>query len=347
MARKKTKNRVLKLKEGKVASGFWCCYVVMFLAVLLRIFIPMQNSVLSEVEMLYINDILSRDFWGLFNPLTSLQMVPPLFSCLIKLCTFYENVALTDFSFRLIPLLASIASIFAFYYLLRNLFVNRAVVLLGLILFAFNPVLITSSQILKPYSMDVLVTVCLLIYFVRYNPEGYWRQFLQILLLCCSMLFSLPSIFTLLGGISWILVKDYRKFFYAITAFILFIVFYFVYHLWNIMEIHGAMFDKYWTNYFVVSSNLFLLSLNFVKENFVFLINPLIGLCIAGVAYLFAWYSDKKFAFITLVSISTLIITSYLHLYPFAPNYTLFLIPYIVIILCEIPNTVISFIKSR
>ena len=111
------------------------------------------------------------------------------------------------------------------------------------------------------------------------------------------------------------------------------------------METHGEKLDIYWSNFFITPTNLLLLGTNFVKENFSFLINPFIGLCIIGASYVITWFRDKKFAFISSTVLASVIMVSYLHLYPFAPTLTIFLIPYFTILLCEIPDSIFTLIK--
>lgn len=338
---KKSKKKSIK-KERQNKFFVVAPIVIIMLAILCRIFYAINATAITQDEFLFSQDVFNRDFWGLFNPLSSLQIAPPLFSCLVKLVAV-KDIHLT---LKIIPVLTGCASVLAFYYLLKNLIVNKIVILLGLILFAFNPALINASCTLKPYSTDILIAICLLIYFVKYNPEGYWRQFIQILLLSVSMLFSLPAFFTMVGGITSILQRDYRKFFYALTAFTMFVLFYFVYHLWNVMETHGAALDSYWRNFFITSANSLSLSLNFIKNNFNPFFNPFVSLCVMSAALLVTIFRDKKFALITAMAFVALVTASYLHLYPLAPELTIFAIPFLIILICESLDLAFVFFKK-
>lgn len=337
MAKKKNnKKKSLKSKENNNKNSSYIIYIIIGLGILLRLLFPLFNVGLWHDECALAINILDREFWGLFNPLRFLQTAPPLFSCLTKIFTIEGNVIITDFSIRIVPLLAGIGSIFAFYNLLRNIFTNKFVIIIGLIIFTFNPILINYSYELKPYSMDVFIAILLTTYFIKYNPEGYWRQFYQILLLSFSMMFSLPAAFIMLGGIFLMLFKDYRRFLYAISAFGLFITFYFIYHLWGTMEVHGAKMDQYWNSFFITFNNLSTLTTNFIKTNFNLFINPIITLCVLGLGFFITCVRDKKLAIISFIIIVEVFIASYLHLYPFAPRLTLFIIPFLTIYVCEI-----------
>ena len=330
--------KTTKTKESTNTYPFVC--TVICLGILARLLVPFFNQTLSQDEVLLIGAINNREFWGLFNPLSFPQAVPPLFLCITKLFSLLIPAntppQIVETVFKTVPLLASIGNIFAFHNLLKNIFINKFVILAGLILFAFNPMLITYSWVLKPFSTDVLVCTLLITYFIRYNPEGYWRQFIQILLLSCSIMVSLPSVLIILGGIVHILFKDWRKFFFAISAFALFLIFYFIYHLWGIMEAHGASIDTYWSNFFITKKNIYHWALNMIKTNFNDFITPIIGLSAIGLGFIASCFRDKKFAIILAVTLLAIISASYLHLYPFAPRLLLFLTPMMIILTCEI-----------
>ena len=344
MARKKKKEKsnpiekAIKSKESTNTFPFLCTIIT--LGIIIRIIWASFNHSITADELALISDIQTREFWGLFNPLSSVQTAPPLFLCLVKSITYLipegSSQQVIDSVCKIVPLLAGIGGIFAFHQLLKNIFINKFVILTGLILFALNPALIKYSWELKPFSTDVLMCTLLITYFIRYNPEGYWRQFIQILILSCSILFSLPSAFIITGGIVNILFKDWRKFLFAITAFGFFITFYFIYHLWGIMEAHGANIDHYWQSFFITLQNIYHLGLNYIKTNFNIFIMPIIGLSALGLGLLTSCFRDKKIAIITTSVTLTILLTSYLHLYPFAPRLLLFTIPFAIILICEI-----------
>ena len=340
--RKKAKKKVHeKLHQSKNNESFnvwiWC---VIGLGIILRLVFPIMNAGLWHDECAVAINILDRDFWGLFNPLRFLQVAPPLFLSAVKLPTLLinplENSAITDFVLRLIPLFSGIASIFAFYYLLKNLFTNKYIQFIGVCLFALNPLLIQYSYELKPYSTDVLVTILLLIYFIKYNPDSYIKQFYQILIISFSMLVSFPAGFVIFAGILRILFKDYKKFFCALTAFALVLIFYFIYHIWGVMEANGAGMDRYWLAYFIYFDNFVQLVTLFVKNTFNIFVLPFatLGVIIAG--FLVSCFRDYKIAIISFFIITSLFMASYLHLYPFADRILLFLIPVLIILCCEL-----------
>lgn len=340
--RKKTKKKVQeKLHKTKNNEGFnvWILCII-GLGIILRLVFPIMNTGLWHDECAVAINILDRDFWGLFNPLRFLQVAPPLFLSAVKLPTLLinplDNPAITDFVLRLVPLLSGIASVFAFYYLLKNLFTNKYIQFIGVCLFALNPLLIQYSYELKPYSTDVLVTILLLIYFIKYNPDSYIKQFYQILIISLSMLVSFPAGFVIFAGILRILFKDYKKFFYALTAFGLVVIFYFIYHIWGVMEANGAGMDKYWFAYFINVNNFVQLATLFVKNTFNIFVLPLVTLGVIIAGFLVSCFRDYKIAVITFFVITSIFVASYLHLYPFADRMLLFLVPVLIILCCEL-----------
>ena len=180
MGKKKTKiTKILKTTEKKYNYFPTLIWTTITIGIILRLILPFLNVGMSDNECGLATNILCREYWGLFNPLNYSQTAPPLFLCLIKFCTTIfpiNNTETANIIFRTIPLCTGILSIFAFYHLLSNIFINRFVILCGLILFAFNPTLINYAYELKPYSTDVLVCILLIFYFVRYNPDGHWRN---------------------------------------------------------------------------------------------------------------------------------------------------------------------------
>lgn len=315
-------------------------YTVIAAGIILRLMFPILNTGMWHDECALGINVLDRDFWGLFNPLRFLQVAPPMFLSAVKLCTLpinpVDNPVITDFALRIVPLVSGIGAIFAFYYLLKNLFVNKYIQLAGIIMFALNPVLIQYSYELKPYSTDVLAAILLVLYFVRYNPDSYKRQFLQMLLISLSMFVSFPSAFIISGGLLNILFRDYKKFFCALTAFLLVLVFYFVYHIWGVMETHGQGMDNYWAAYFVAPRNIADLSVAVVKNSFNIFVLPLVTLGVLAAGAVAACVRDRKIAVITITAVLLTLCASYLHLYPFAVRMLLFLMPLLIILVCEV-----------
>lgn len=342
MGKKKQKTiKILKITEHKTNYFTPLIWTIISIGVIIRLALPFLNIDFSENEYSLAINILSRDFWGLFNPLDYSQTAPPLFMCLIKLCTIFspvENLQTANFVFRIVPLCAGVLSIFAFYHLLTNIFVNRFVILIGLSLFAFNPALISYSYELKPYSTDVLVCILLMFYFIRYNPEGHWRQFIQTLTISATIMLSIPATFVISGGLIWGAFRDCRKFFYTISAFCLFLIFYFVYHLWGVLETNGARLDQLWTTFFVTPENIMSLGQIWTKYNLNTFILPHISLCVIGSGLFISFVRDKKLGIISTTTLLMLLTASYLHLFPFSPETSIFLIPIGVLLICQIPN---------
>lgn len=95
----------------------------------------------------------------------------------------------TDFSFRVWSCLFSSISVFVFWLLLREL-VSKSWALVGLTFFALNPGMIEHSQEFKPYSLDALLSI-LCLYFFLIEARSGWRNWKQyVAFLSCFALFS-------------------------------------------------------------------------------------------------------------------------------------------------------------
>ncbi len=336
MAKKKSKK--IGNKSSKKSFSYYdkIICIVITIGIVLRILPVFLFPELSNSEILLKSDILTREYWGLFNALSSIQAAPPLFLSAVKLSVIYPMQNLIDFMIRLVPFISSILSIFAFLYLLKNIFPSKYVQVTGLVLFVLNPWLIYNAYRLNPFSTDIFISILLIIYFTKYNPESYNKQFFQILCLSGLIFLSYPAGFVLAGGIVNILFKDYKKFFTALTAFILVLIFYFVYHLWGVMEINGEALDTYWAAYFINTKNLVTLTTLLIKNSFNIFILPIISISILAAGLLVSYFRDTKTGIIITVLFAVLLVSSYLHIYPLSPMTAIFLIPVFIILVCEL-----------
>lgn len=104
-------------------------------------------------------NVLDRSFLDLLRPLDANQAAPPLFLWATKLCTLAFGGG--ERALRLVPCLAGIAALFAFFGLARRA-LPAAGAGIAIALFAVLDPLVEYGAQVKPYAVDALATVLLL-----------------------------------------------------------------------------------------------------------------------------------------------------------------------------------------
>ncbi len=249
---------VIKKERAELAFyiGLWG---VIIIGILLRVAFAFIDTGLWHDECALAINILDRDYLELLKPLRFLQIAPPIFLWLSKFFISFapvNNINWIDFAFRVIPLFSGIGAIIAFYFLLKNEFDNKFVILLGTLVIALSGSLINYSYEYKPYSSDVLVAILLILYFIEVHPKSYLKQIFHSIGLFFIVMFSLPSAFITVAGIISILFKDWKKFLCAIIPFLsCFAIYYFVY-LKGILAFHWAGIERGWNDDFSTGTNV-------------------------------------------------------------------------------------------
>lgn len=123
-------------------------------------------------------DILNHDIRTLFNPFKSSQSAPPLFLLLEKIVS---QIAKPYISLKIISFLASCASIFLFYRILKLSFGKITQIIL-IAFFCFNPFIISNSLTLKQYSIDLMMGLLAVNYF--FDRRNNYLKFLFFVVFC-------------------------------------------------------------------------------------------------------------------------------------------------------------------
>ena len=119
-------------------------------------------------EALLAVNFLNRDFAGLMRPLDCHQVAPLLF--LWTELTAVKLLGFNEWSLRLFPILCSIASLFLFHRLARQLLSGTALVL-AVAIFAVSYSGIRYAAEVKPYGVDQMVSTLILLLTVL-----WWRR---------------------------------------------------------------------------------------------------------------------------------------------------------------------------
>lgn len=175
-------------------------YAAVALGCVLRILRWADNPSLWLDEALLALNLLDMPLGEILGTLQFLQAAPPAF----LLATESVETVLGDseWSLRLVPLLASLASVVLLAYVARRLLTPPAAAL-AIILFATGEPLLLRSADAKHYSVDVAVTTGLLalsVWAVSAKPDRAWRRFVVVAALApLALWLSFAAAFTIAG----------------------------------------------------------------------------------------------------------------------------------------------------
>jgi len=133
-------------------------WALLGLGALLRIARALANRSLWGDEGFLAINLVERSFAGLAEPLAHAQAAPPGFLWIEKAVTL--GLGEGELALRLVPLVASLASLPLFAWLARAL-LGRRDALIALALFAISEPLVFYASELKPYASDVLVALAI------------------------------------------------------------------------------------------------------------------------------------------------------------------------------------------
>lgn len=313
--------------------------LVILLGVLLRLKGLLINPSMWHDECALAWNIKFKGYLDFFGILRFMQMSPPFFMVMAKIIT--KIFGLSDISLRVLPFLAGIASIFAFYPLAVKTLKSKPVILWAVFFFAINPRLINYSFEFKPYSFDVLFTIICLLFFINLDIEklSIKKAVLYGVLLSIVPWFSFVSIFIIAGAAINLFFKNIKSnVSKKIILFIPLIISCLIYlKIYLINNYTGTHMVDYWQKSFVTSNPLFFLHLlvENIKYFFFpvkFVLFPLILLIWGTVIF----YREKsQFINISVISFILLVIASFLRFYPFTDRLVLFLIPIFLLIIIK------------
>lgn len=184
--------RIAYLKINNIQFNLFILFVlILFLALNQYLF----NRSLWIDEAMLGNNILSRSFLELLYPLDDYQVAPPGYLWILKLFSFISK---SEYSLRLISLLAFGGALYFFYKILEVLKLSFPVKGLLIALFGFNYHTLYYASELKPYMIDLFAIIYLVYYaillFNKKNVFGFS-------LLIFSIVMTYVSYITFLGVI--------------------------------------------------------------------------------------------------------------------------------------------------
>jgi len=191
-----------------LVAGLPWIFVLVGAGLRIRAYLANRSLWLDEA-MLAIN-VLRRSFVELLQPLDHHQAAPVGFLWLEKTATICFGPG--EMALRLVPLVASLASLPLFLMLARRMLDARgAVIAIGL--FAIAQPLVYFASEAKQYSLDVFFAIAILLSAVRFHQDalGIGRAALLVCVGIAATWFSHPAIFVLAGAGATLFVVNFRK----------------------------------------------------------------------------------------------------------------------------------------
>ena len=307
-------------------------------------------------------NIVNRSLVDLFSPLDYNQGAPLGFLFLVKFVTYIFGTS--EFSLRLIPLIFGIGSLIIFYVLAQRTLSPKAVpIAVGL--FALSYPLIYYSSEVKQYATDVFATIILLLIALRIRVRrlDYINIVISSLTGAILIWLSHPAIFILVAIALGVCLEDifnksWNHLFICLAVFSIWAIsFGYCYSISLSKLARNDCLISYWSNYYfglplfsehnikIFLSNLFYVfddqsRIKLGKLKSLFSIPFIIG---AGSI----WVKDKNKLFILIFPIILLIITSFLHKYPFAFRLILFISPVIILVTAQGVGDICGYLKKR
>lgn len=328
--------------------------LIISVGIILRIKLFINNNSFIFDETALAANVISLEWKNLFNPLEYEQVCPPLCLALFKIFhTATKNLLPYEASFRIIPFLCGLFMLPAFAYLLKILNNKIYFIWTGLLLLALNKTAIIYSCTIKQYSVELFITICLLILFYKTNINQLSNKKLLFLFLLISIIpfLSFVSYFIIFSGmLLWFIncykTKSLKKFFkFAFIPLIFFILFYTFYYK-NVFIAQSSFMFNYWqnTNPHFLNSDNFIFNVKFYLMNLLklqmpynytidnithFLMKNFYLLCGIILFYQIKLKNYKNILLILLPIIITII--SGFFFYPFVERCILFILPCLII----------------
>lgn len=333
-------NRELQPTRGKAQLIITpLAWVMIALGAALRLaYFSTGRSLWLDEAMLALN-ITGRNFAELLQPLEYNQAAPPGFLWMEKLVTFLAGES--DWALRIVPLAASLLSLFLFWRVSRK-WLPAGIAVAGMGLFAITPILVRYSTEVKQYSVDL--TVGLLILLVMHPfLEGRQTSTDWYILAAIGVIapwFSHPAVFLMViaGLVMFFCVmeqRDGRSWWNLAGLAVSWLAGMGIYYALNLRGVReNEVLDAFWEAYFPTLQDIsasFQLLRNIpsdvmgIKPDWLAALLMVLGL----------WYLIRKGWKYALMLVAPVLVTYFaagLHLYPFYRRFLIFLVPSLVIL---------------
>ena len=338
---------------------------LLWLAIVIGIFLRLEQYLLNRSlwidEAFLALNIINRSYLEFLEPLDYNQGAPVGFLVLEKIAVqIFGN---SEYSLRLVPFIAGIASIFLFYQVAKRISRLPAIVI-ALGLFALCDRLIYYSAEVKQYSSDVAIALLILLLAVRLNTQiTYTESIIFAAFGGVAIWFSHPCVFVLAGTGSYLFVsslieQQWKNIFRYLIMFgtwaASFTAFYFI----SIRPLsNNEALQKSWEeshNSFVPFPPVSLTDFRWFFDKFFEIFDYPAGIHLTGIAALAfivgcasLFASNSKNLYLLISPIFLALIASGLHQYPFKGQLLLFIIPSILLIIAEGTIAILKVTRSN
>jgi uncharacterized membrane protein len=340
----------------RLAPRDWIGLALVLTGFILRLRQYLANRSLWLDEAMLTNNILSRSFAGLFQPLSNDQGAPIGFLLLQKTITL--TIGNSEYALRLFPFLAGCLSLVLMFVLVRKVSSSFAGSL-AIALFAFSPALIYYSSEVKQYSSDVAITLGLCLLFLKYDHIELKHKDAALLALAgmLAIWFSHPALFVL-GGLGLALfipalrARDSRRIITLLIVALLWSLSFAALYFINLRQLASHQFFlDFWREGFLPHDPSALRWLAYsLQTPFFDLLGLRIPYSLSAILFLIGLIALTRrlprFGLFLLLLLLLTLFASFLNLYPFAGRMILFLAPVLTILLAEAVD-VIAALLSR
>ena len=146
--------------------------IIIGVGIVLRLWSYYDGRALFLDEANLALNIAELNYAAFFSPIGYQQYAPPIYLCLVKLST--QVFGMNEWALRLPSIIAGILSLWLFWKILQKHFPTPLIRLYPLILFACAPIFVRYSTELKQYSIDVCLSLALIL-IVGHWPAKHWQ----------------------------------------------------------------------------------------------------------------------------------------------------------------------------
>lgn len=327
------------------------CWGVIIFGIIVRFIQYLSNRALWIDEISLSINIVERSYIELIAPLWHFQNAPIGFLFLEKFAieTFGNN----EYALRLFPFIFGVLALILFYFLARNI-LHKNVTPLAVGLFAVLQPLIYYSAEVKPYSLDVLITITLLLLTLKFGLTEL--KIKKVILLAISGIivvwFSFSSIFILASiGLTLLFyiytTKNIHNLKHIITIGVCWLLSFGSYYYYFLKNSHKSDYlQDFWTKMgaFMPLPPTSQEEISWFYYTFIKLFNyETLGFYFSGIAAIifvlgvYSLVTNKKFTLLIMLCSPILlaVIASGLGLYPFSIRLILFISPITITLIAE------------
>lgn len=348
-------------REGSGANESWrgLALAAVVIGCILRLAEYLLNRSLWMDEAYLSLNLLHRSFVGLLSPLDYHQGAPIGFLLLEKLAVRWWGGS--EYSLRLVPLLAGIVSLIFFYKLSARILPQRAVpIAVGLM--AISPTMIYYSAEVKQYSTEAAIAV-LLYWLMVEGSQWEWGPIQSVsaaLLGAIAIWMSHSSVFILAGigvtvSVSLFLRKDWSRLLRVLSVGTCWMASLVLCYLVTLRKLSGDNeLLSYWKTNFMPLPPRSVTDLKWFIDSFFEFFGTSAGWKFTGLAalvflvgVLVTYRKSRERVFVLLIPALFTLLASGLHKYPFGGRLTLFLVPAVLLFVAEGVEFLRSSVSTR